>query len=447
MTRVTLRSGVFGDGVSLGAGAALNGLFAYGFLLVGSRSFGVAFAPVSSVWSVWALTAAAVTVPTHHSVLRRAVSQGRSTHLRSLLVPAIGAGLVVSMATWPYRSHLFSTWSLIPPLVCGALVPAAALLGWWRGSLSSEGRYGRVGVNLAMEGGVRLGTALVLIALNAPPVALALAILSGYLPTMVTLAASRAGWRSEVAIPEVAIPEVAIPEVELLERPQANELTDAAFSAGVVAVALAVQVAQTVPVLSTSARATRADVVGLFNLIAIGRVPLLIGGAALFRLTHWLSEGAPNERALRARSMVGWASAPVLVLSAGAGALLGPPLLPVLFGPTSQTSSTLAALVGAASAAALLATAGAVVLAVQHQGWRLMWWSVASVGVGATVALGVPADVAVRGASGYLTVTLLLLAGALLISPGARDLPTAKPGSTVPPVAAGGDGNTRRVDP
>lgn len=143
MTRVTLRSGVFGDGVSLGAGAALNGLFAYGFLLVGSRSFGVAFAPVSSVWSVWALTAAAVTVPTHHSVLRRAVSQGRSTHLRSLLVPAIGAGLVVSMATWPFRSHLFSTWSLIPPLVCGALVRRPRC--WGGGGARSPRRDGTVG--------------------------------------------------------------------------------------------------------------------------------------------------------------------------------------------------------------------------------------------------------------------------------------------------------------
>ena len=90
------------------------------------------------------------------------------------------------------------------------------------------------------------------------------------------------------------------------------------------------------------------------------------------------------------------------------------------------------------------------VVAAGHKGHlvqRIMARPVASVGVGATVALGVPADVAVRGASGYLTVTLLLLAGALLISPGARDLPTAKPGSTVPPVAAGGDGNTGRVDP
>jgi hypothetical protein len=111
---------------------------------VGSRSFGVAFAPVSSVWSVWALTAAAVTVPTHHSVLRRAVSQGQSTHLRSLLVPAIGG------RTRRVDGHL--AVSIAPVLNLVADPPA----GVW--GVGAGGRAVGVVAGLALLGGtVRSG--------------------------------------------------------------------------------------------------------------------------------------------------------------------------------------------------------------------------------------------------------------------------------------------------
>ena len=97
-----------GDGASLGAGAVLNGLLAYGFLLVGNRAYGAGFAPVSSVWSVWAVTAAAVTVPVHHAVLRRAVGTGRGTGLGRLLAPAAAIGVVVAVIGYSARTQLFS---------------------------------------------------------------------------------------------------------------------------------------------------------------------------------------------------------------------------------------------------------------------------------------------------------------------------------------------------
>lgn len=419
-----------GDGASLAAGAALNGLLAYGFLLIGNRAYGAEFAPVSSVWSVWAVTAAAVTVPVHHAVLRRAVGTGRSTGLGRLLGPAAAVGVLVALVTFAFRTQLFSVGSVIPPLVCGALVPAATLLGWWRGRASAVGRYGRVGANLALEGAARLVAALVFVAVGAPAVALAVAILAGYLPTVITLAAG--GMAELERAPTEAVPGVG---------------GDVAFSAGVAAVALAVQVAQSVPVLATSARSDQADVVGLFNLIALGRIPLLVGGAMLFRLTHWLAEADLHGRSARVNAILGWASIPAVALGAAAGAVLAPPLLPMLFGPSSQTTAALGGLIGAASAAALLATAGAVLVALQGRGWPLVGWSATAVALGVAAALAVPAEVAVRGASGYLVVTIVLVIGAIVLASRPRLSPTATTGRAAPPAGPGAAGSTRPDGP
>ena len=419
-----------GDGASLGAGAVLNGLLAYGFLLVGNRAYGAGFAPVSSVWSVWAVTAAAVTVPVHHAVLRRAVGTGRGTGLGRLLAPAAAIGVVVAVIGYSVRTQLFSVGSVVPPLVCGALVPAATLLGWWRGRASAAGRYSQVGTNLALEGGARLIVALVCVAAGAPAVALTVAILAGYLPTVLTLAVGgRAGLESS----------------PVGSRPGSGG--DVAFSAGVAAVALAVQVAQAVPVLATSARSDRADVVGLFNLIAIGRIPLLVGGAMLFRLTHWLSEADLGDRNARVNRILGWSSLPVIALGAALGAVLAPPLLPVLFGDSSQTTPALGGLIGAASAAALMATAGAVLVAVQGRGWPLVGWAGGAVAVGVVAALGIPAEVAVRGASGYLVVTAVLLLGTITSAARPALGPTAGSDRAAPPAGPGAAGSTRRGRP
>ena len=430
MSRRVRSASLLGDGASLGAGAALNGLLAYGFLLVGNRAYGAEFAPVSSVWSVWAVTAAAVTVPVHHAVLRRAVGTGRGTGLGRLLAPAAAIGVVVAVIGYSVRTQLFSVGSVVPPLVCGALVPAATLLGWWRGRASAAGRYSQVGTNLALEGGARLIAALVFVAAGFPAVALTVAILAGYLPTVLTLAAGgRAGLDSSSV------------------GPGPGSGGDAAFSAGVAAVALAVQVAQAVPVLATSARSDRADVVGLFNLIAIGRIPLLVGGAMLFRLTHWLAEADLGDRSARVNRILGWSSLPVIALGAALGAVLAPPLLPVLFGDSSQTTPALGGLIGAASAAALMATAGAVLVAVQGRGWALVGWACGAVAVGVVTALGVPAEVAVRGASGYLVVTAVLLLGAIVLAARPALHPTAGSDRAATPGEPGVAGSTREGRP
>ena len=432
MSRRVRSASLLGDGASLGAGAALNGLLAYGFLLVGNRAYGAEFAPVSSVWSVWAVTAAAVTVPVHHAVLRRAVGTGRGTGPARLLAPAAAIGVVVAVIGYSVRTQLFSVGSVVPPLVCGVLVPAATLLGWWRGRASAAGRYSQVGTNLALEGGARLIAALVFVAAGFPAVALTVAILVGYVPTVLTLAAGgRAGLDTNSVGP----------------GPGPGSGGDVAFSAGVAAVALAVQVAQAVPVLATSARSDRADVVGLFNLIAIGRIPLLVGGAMLFRLTHWLSEADLGDRNARVNRILGWSSLPVIALGAALGAVLAPPLLPVLFGDSSQTTPALGGLIGAASAAALMATAGAVLVAVQGRGWALVGWAGGAVAAGVVAALGVPAEVAVRGASGYLVVTAVLLLGAIVLAARPALHPTAGSDRAATPGEPGVAGSTREGRP
>jgi hypothetical protein len=232
-----------GDGASLGAGAVLNGLLAYGFLLVGNRAYGAGFAPVSSVWSVWAVTAAAVTVPVHHAVLRRAVGTGRGTGLGRLLAPAAAIGVVVAVIGYSVRTQLFSVGSVVPPLVCGALVPAATLLGWWR-CASAAGRYSQVGTN-PLEGAARLIVA---------PV----------------IGAGPRRWRDGGHPRRIPADRVTSPSAgaraDLSPDGRGRERRRRRLLRRVAAVALAVQVAQAVPVLATSARFDRADVVGLFNL-------------------------------------------------------------------------------------------------------------------------------------------------------------------------------------
>ena len=101
----------------------------------------------------------------------------------------------------------------------------------------------------------------------------------------------------------------------------------------------------------------------------------------------------------------------------------------------------------AASAAALMATAGAVLVAVQGRGWALVGWACGAVAVGVVTALGVPAEVAVRGASGYLVVTAVLLLGAIVLAARPALHPTAGSDRAATPGEPGVAGSTREGRP
>jgi len=134
------------EGAALSVGAGISGIAAYAFAAIGTRTVGAdAFAPVSVLWSYWAVSIAAVSFPLQHWVIRRLRVDGSAAGVRAALPRIAAIVLVLSMGSgllgWGLREDLFRRDGLTFPLYL-ALVPlGAALIGLTRGRLAGEGRF------------------------------------------------------------------------------------------------------------------------------------------------------------------------------------------------------------------------------------------------------------------------------------------------------------------
>jgi O-antigen/teichoic acid export membrane protein len=182
----------------VGAGLAVLGLTAYGFLVVSARAVGPSrYASLSALWAAVYLAGPGFFLPLEQEVgravaARRAHGQGGAPVIRR--AGRAGAGLafvlivVVLAASGPLKAELFDGDALlVVALACG-------LAGYFfqylvRGALSGTGRFTPYGVVLATDGSLRLVACVALAGLGvsaAGPYGLAV----GLAP----LAAAGVGW-------------------------------------------------------------------------------------------------------------------------------------------------------------------------------------------------------------------------------------------------------------
>ena len=170
----------------LAAGSVVSGVLAYVLFALVTRGLGAsAAAPVSVLWTVWALAGAAFTFPLQHWITR-CVTAGRAGEVRGSAGRVAAVVVAVSLATgalaWAFRDRLFHRDDAWFPALVVLVVLGSAAVGVLRGSLAGRGRMGAVAVSLVAENAVRcLLVAVLLLAQVHDPVAHGLCLVAGSL--------------------------------------------------------------------------------------------------------------------------------------------------------------------------------------------------------------------------------------------------------------------------
>jgi O-antigen/teichoic acid export membrane protein len=375
------------DASALVAGTVVNGLSIYVVAAVGTRAYGPeTFAPVSVLWTFWAVSAAVLTFPLQHWVIHRVEADGHEGGVRSSL-PTLGSAtlmlaVILAIAAWIGRSPLFGDDRLVWPALVALLTVVAALTGLVRGVLASRRRFVATAVAIGSENLIRLLAGLTVVALGGSEAWYGVALLSGVLVVGM--------W----------------PSVVYLHGPQLR-VPLAGYLGGLAGGTVLAQIALTSgPAVLSAIGGAAASVTGLFVTMALFRAPYLmsLGVANMITgpLTALTTEGN-RPRLRRLLLAIGVATVALAVL-AGAGAyVVGPSLVDLVFGRGTSPPRFVVALVAAGSALALgtLATT-LMAIAGGRTGLVAAWWAVA-LAVAALVLLRLMAEPSLAVAAAFLT--------------------------------------------
>ncbi|MFH1331524.1 MAG: hypothetical protein ABIJ48_12880 [Actinomycetota bacterium] len=394
-----------GESGALLVGSVVNGLAAYGFIALGIRSLGAdRFAPVAIVWIFWAFSAALLTFPIQHWVIRQMALDGHSGGVRAargrvvLLAGAVAA--VEGLVAFLLGGRFFGDGSWVWPVCVAGVAAGAGFMGLVRGVLAGSGRYSAAAAAIGGENVLRLTAGAVLLAVDRDPRLLAAALLAG--PAVALL------WPRALRLDPRAAP-----------RPSTGLVGAAGLS-----VLLAQVVLNGGPPLLAALGGEEAEVTALFAALALFRAPYLVALGLTVRatgpLTRRVSEGGRDCLRRPALAVAGVTVA--LAAAAFAAAMpLGPPLIRVLFGPGTAPSGPVA---GAAAAGCVLALGGLaltvmLIAAAARRALVVSWLAAAAAGGVVLAAAGglEPVGRVVAAFNAAEVVAVLAAAGALAASP------------------------------
>jgi O-antigen/teichoic acid export membrane protein len=338
---VTRRRAAARDTVVLAVGSALNGLLAYVFFAVVTRTLGAeAAAPVSVLWAYWSFAAAALAFPLQHWAARTVTITG-SDHQVQRSLPAISVAILclaplIGLLAWVAREPLFHRGDLwFPLLVVGSTV-GSALTGLVRGMLQAHERFAGVATSLVLENLVRVVISLVLVATgNHDPVAYGLALIAGYVTGLVWPWALKMTLQGE---------DHESPLVLLGAASGGQLLGQIVLTGG--------------PVLLALAGGAPAEVTVLFAGLALFRAPYTLSIGMVAQLTARFTRMVVERRQqalARTRSSLVLATVVLGLLAAPVGAVVGPVLLPLVFGSDVTLSGRLSAVLASGSTVAIAA--------------------------------------------------------------------------------------------
>jgi len=311
-----------GESGALLLGSVVNGLAAYAFIALGTRGLGAArFAPVAIVWVFWAFSAALLTFPLQHWVIRQMELDGHAGGVRAALgrvagvVAAVTAGEGIAAALW--QDRLFGEVSWAWAAVVMGVAAGSGFLGVVRGLLAGSGRYHAAAVVIGGENLIRLAAGGAFLAAGGGALLLAVALVTGPLVVLPWLGV----WR-------VPGPTTARPSTGLV----------GAAGASVLLAQVALNVG---PPLLSAVGGSETEVTALFAALALFRAPYLVALGLTVRatapLTRLVAEGGRGTLRSPALGVAGGS-----LLAAGAAFAImwpvGPPLLRALFGPGTDLS-------------------------------------------------------------------------------------------------------------
>jgi len=328
------------DSVILAGGSVANGLLAYVFFALTTRSLGAEqAAPVAVLWSYWALSAAVLTFAVQHWVIRTLAHDGHGGTVAASLPRIVAGGVVLSvlagLVAYAFRETLFDVDGIAFPAMIAGVTAGSLFVGLVRGALAGRQRYRATAASLAGENLVRVVVAILVAAAGGGAEAFGVAMVVGSLIGLVWLSSLR------FDAPEPA---------HAVGNPMA-------LLSGVAGGALLAQVALTgAPIVLAVIGGASAEVTSLFVALAVWRAPYLVAIGVTPQLTTAFTRLVVQRRVrLLARLRVVVVGA--VAVGAGLAALIGTtvltPVLHFVFGSDVELSGVQLALLGAGTAVAL----------------------------------------------------------------------------------------------
>lgn len=168
-TRSGGRSSSSGLG-SLSTASLISGAAGYAVIALGTRAVGeTLFAPVSVLWSLWALSVAAVSFPVQHWTIRSAEADGEHTvwaQVPRLAGLAVGLCVVAALTMAVVGPRLFPSSAFAFSIMTTLLPLGAFVIGLQRGILTHRRRFAAVATLIAGENAVRALAALLVLLLG-----------------------------------------------------------------------------------------------------------------------------------------------------------------------------------------------------------------------------------------------------------------------------------------
>ena len=324
--------------LQLAAGSVVSGVLAYVLFALVTRGLGAdAAAPVSVLWTVWALAGAAFTFPLQHWITR-CLTAGRGGDVRSSAgrVGAVvaTASLAAGCLAWAFRERLFHRDDAWFPALVVLVVLGSAAVGVLRGGLAGRGRMTAVAWSLVAENALRcVLVALLLLAQVHDPVAHGLCLVAGSL-----IALWPPAWRFSGA------GERGAGSLSFLGGAATGQLlAQGVLTGGAVVLALL--------------GGSPAEVTAMFATLALFRAPYMVVLGTLPQVTHHVTGlvvagDLPALRSLARRLAV--LGVVVVALGATIGGTAGPALVRAVFGDTVDIGHDDAALIAGGCALALV---------------------------------------------------------------------------------------------
>jgi O-antigen/teichoic acid export membrane protein len=340
------RSSVPGRGVArdsgvLAVGSAISGLLAYVFFAVATRSLGAELAaPVSVLWSYWAVAASVLTFSVQHWTIRTLAGDGHegtvARAIPRISVAAAGLSALAGVVAYAFRQPLFHLDGVAFPALIAAVTAGSFFVGLVRGALAGRGRYIATAGSLIGENAFRVVAAAGVALVGGGAKAFGMALVVGPLVGLV--------WARSLRFDS--------------SSPASSDLRNPlALVSGIAGGSLIAQVVLTgAPVVLAVIGGAQAEVTSLFVALAVWRAPYLMAVGMSPRLTPTLTRlvvDGQQRRMARVRRM----TVLTVVLGAAAAALIGvtlmQPVLHVAFGPDINLNAAALAALGAGTATAL----------------------------------------------------------------------------------------------
>jgi len=365
------------DTTALLVGTAVNGVLAYAFFALATRTLGgEGAAPVAQLWTYWSASAAVLTFPVQHWIIRSSHTGAGLAAVRRVLPHVTGAVLalaaVVAVVSWLARERVFTSDDVAFPIMAAAVTVGAFVVGVVRGRLAGAQRFIATGFAIAAENVLRVLLAVIVVWCAGDAVGFGLALSAGGLVVL--------AWPSAFRFPAPAAGD---------ERASATALLG-----GMAAGSLIAQLVLTGgPVVLAAIGGRAAEITALFVALALFRAPYLLALGLVTQVTGAFTDlivGGRHDvvRRIRRLLVVGG------VLATGAawlfGLTVGPVLIRLVFGAEVAPAPQIVALVAAATTVALTNLVFTVLLVARGSSGQLTANWVAAVGVAAGVILVSP---------------------------------------------------------